>query len=104
MVKRLFDELNRQLIRVERASSQLSDKKNAQDEYDDDPERRASDAHTLATLVRSVEKLISIDGGRSAIRATKAARKPKDVRKVLAKQISGKPERSGKTKLSEQPE
>ena len=101
MVKRLFDELNRQLIRVERTSSQISDKKDVHGNYEDDPERRASDAHTLATLVRSMEKLDSLETKRAGVRATKAIRKPKDVRKALAKQISEKLEPSAKTAAPE---
>jgi hypothetical protein len=91
MVKRLFDEANRQLIRLERASSQLSDKKDHDNSFPDHPERRATDAHTLSTIVRLVDKLIGLETGRSQIRATKAVRKPKDVRKALAKQLFSGP-------------
>jgi hypothetical protein len=104
MVKRLFEELNRQLLRVERTSKQESDKKDARDNYPDDPVRRGSEAHTLSTLVRSMEKLTELETKRAAVRSTKATRKPKDVRKALAKQISEKLEPSAKTPDSERAE
>lgn len=99
MVKRIFDELNRQLIRVENTSKQLSDKKDARGQFEDDPKRRASDANTLASLIRSMEKAIELEMGRSENRAIKAVRKPKDVRKALAQQIAAVIEHTGPKRL-----
>ncbi|MEJ0027335.1 MAG: hypothetical protein WDN01_15025 [Rhizomicrobium sp.] len=71
MVKRLFDELNRQMIRVERISEQESDKKNANGEYDDKPDAREKAARTLGRLQNQLERLTRMEMERASLRATK---------------------------------
>ena len=87
MVKRLFDELNRQLLRVERTSCQESDKKNALDEYDDDPDKREKNARILGRLQTSLERLTDMEMERAALRTTKAARTRTESRSAIRRRV-----------------
>jgi hypothetical protein len=92
MVKRLFEELNAQIIRVTRVSNQVSDKKNHKDEYEDDPVRREQDARVLSSLQRSLKKLTDMEIERSALRRIKASQKPGEHREKVLDILSGKPQ------------
>jgi hypothetical protein len=91
MVKRLFQELNGQLIRVERASSQRTDKKNAKDEYEDLPDRAEQDARTLSSLQRSLAALTKMEIERKSLRNAKKSKTRIETREAIAKQIFGEP-------------
>ena len=95
MVKRLFDELNRQMIRVERTSIQISDKKNAKDEYDDKPDEREQHARTLASLQRSLERLTAMETSRAPLRKSKPNRKPGEIRATLEQRLAKPAEPAG---------
>ena len=89
MVKRLFEELNRQLIRIERTSMQVTDKKNASDEYDDNPDEREQHARTLARIQTQLERLTQMEMERASLRATKKFRKPRESRADVQRTILG---------------
>jgi hypothetical protein len=99
MVKRLFEELNRQMIRVERTSIQKSDKKDAQGNYEDDSVEREQHARVLSSLQRSMERLTSMEMARASLRAAKPNKKPGAARAEIRRQIlgvvDGAPARSG---------
>jgi hypothetical protein len=95
MVKRLFEELNRQMLRVERASEQISDKKDASDKYPDTSGERDQHARTLKSLQTSLERLTLLDAKRETLRKTvKRMEKPGDIRARLAKKLAAQLERS----------
>jgi hypothetical protein len=87
MVKRLFDELNRQMIRAEKASSQESDKKDAQGNYPDDPDKREKNARVLARLQTQLERLTSMEMDRASLRATKSTRTPTETRAAIRRKV-----------------
>jgi hypothetical protein len=89
MVKRMFEELNRQLIRIERTSVQMSDKKNAKDEYEDNPDEREQHARTLARIQTQLERLTEMELKRASLRATKKSHKPRDTRAEIQRRILG---------------
>jgi hypothetical protein len=91
MVKRLFEELNGQLIRIERASAQRTDVKDSRGRYEDDAKRAEQDAHTLSSLQRSLERLIDMDMERLTLRSTKKTRTRTETRESLAKQLAETP-------------
>ena len=95
MVNRLSRQLEKQLKSVEKYSAAAKPL---------EVERFLKNARTLSTIQKTLAELIDTKIQSDAIRATKAARKPKDVRKKLAKQISGEPQQGGEAKLPEQPE
>jgi hypothetical protein len=88
MVKRLFEELNRQMLRVERTSKQVSDKKLPNGEYKDDPEEREQHAQTLSSLQRSLERLIVLETGRLPARKVKRNEKPGETRARLQRRLA----------------
>ena len=87
MVKRLFDELNRQMIRAERISEQESDKKNAKGEYDDNPELREKAARTLGRLQSQLERLTQMEMERASLRATKKTRTRTETRADIRRSV-----------------
>jgi hypothetical protein len=90
MVKRLFEELNRQMIRIERTSQQVSDKKDAQGKYIDDPEEREQHARTLARIQTQLERLTKMEIERASMRVTrKKSRKPSEIRAEIQRAILG---------------
>ncbi len=89
MVKRLFEELNRQMIRVERTSKQVSDKKDANGNYEDKPEEREQHARVLSSLQRSLERLTDMEMGRAPARKAKRNEKPKETRDRLNNRLTG---------------
>ena len=95
MVKRLFDELNRQMLRVERASKQISDKKDSQGNYPDTDDEREQHARTLKSLQTSLERLTVLDAKRETLRKTvKRMTKPGETRARLAKKLAAQLERT----------
>ena len=94
MVKRLFEELNRQIIRVERVSEQKSDKKDAKGEYEDNPIEREQAARVLASLQRSLERLTAMEAGRAPQRKSTRTEKPGDTRARLAQRFAEQRERA----------
>ena len=103
MVKRLFEELNRQIIRVERVSEQKSDKKDAQGNYEDDPEEREQNARVLASLHRSLERLTAIEAGRAPQRKSRKTEKPGETRARLIQRLSDQRERARTGNISGEP-
>ncbi|HEX4301531.1 MAG TPA: hypothetical protein VHZ78_01970 [Rhizomicrobium sp.] len=89
MVKRLFEELNRQMIRIERTSMQMSDKKNDKNEYDDKPEEREQHARTLARIQTQLERLTEMEMKRASLRKTKKSHKPKETRADVYGRLMG---------------
>jgi hypothetical protein len=92
MVKRLFDELNRQMIRVEKTSCQESDKKDHEGKIADDPDKREKSARILARLQTSLERLTQMEMERAALRTTKTARTRTDARAAIRRRILAKSE------------
>jgi uncharacterized protein YlxW (UPF0749 family) len=79
MVKRLFDQLNRQLIRLEDTKKDETEKHDAN--------TRAADARTLASLERTLDKLTRLEQQRALARETKVAAKNDDVLAALERRI-----------------
>ncbi|HEY4941633.1 MAG TPA: hypothetical protein VII56_09395 [Rhizomicrobium sp.] len=105
MVKRLFDELNRQLLRVERASEQISDKKDASGKYPDTSDEREQHARTLKSLQTSLERLTLLDAKRETLRKTvRRMEKPGEIRARLAKKLTAQLERSRAGKIPGEPQ
>jgi len=89
MVKRMFDELNRQLIRIENTSTQESDKKDANGLIDDEPDKREKNARVLARIQTTLERLTRMESERIANRATKTIRKPEEARAEIERKVFG---------------
>jgi hypothetical protein len=87
MVKRLFDELNRQMIRAEKASRQESDKKDAKGEIEDDPDKREKNARILTRLQTQLERLTAMEMDRASLRATKAHRSRTETRDAIRRKV-----------------
>ena len=92
MVKRLFEQLNRELIRAENVSKQQTETKDHNDKIVDDPNRREQAARILTRLRTDLERLTKMESERASIRATKSARKPSAARAKLARQLAETPE------------
>jgi hypothetical protein len=103
MVKRLFEELNRQIIRVERVSEQKSDKKDAQGNYEDDPIEREQSARVLASLQRSLERLTVMEAGRAPQRKSRKSEKPGETRARLIQRLADQRERARTGNISGEP-
>ncbi len=71
MVKRLFDELNRQMIRAEQASIQEPDLKKDETESGKQLETREKRARVLVRLRGELERLTRMETERASLRATK---------------------------------
>jgi erythromycin esterase-like protein len=96
MVRRLFNELDRQLKQAEQSRNQSND-----------ATARAADARTLASLERTMEHLSRIERDRAAMRNSRASKKNEAVRKeierkwtrileiAVAEEILGQPDGSG---------
>ncbi|HJW41086.1 MAG TPA: hypothetical protein VJ476_07640 [Rhizomicrobium sp.] len=87
MVKRLFDELNRQMIRAEKASSQESDKKDHNGKFQDDPDAREKNGRILARLQTQLERLTAMEMDRASLRATKSTRTPTETRAAIRRKV-----------------
>ena len=103
MVKRLFEELNRQIIRVERVSEQKSDKKDTQGNYEDNPVEREQSARVLASLQRSLERLTLMETGRAPQRKSRKSEKPGETRARLTQRLADQRERARIGNLSGEP-
>ena len=79
MIKRLFDQLNRQLLKVE-------DLKKDENEPDD-PQTRAINARTLASLERSLERLTQLEQRRLAVQSTKVSPSNENQRAALEREL-----------------
>ena len=82
MVKRLFEELNRQMLRLENAA--LKETKE-----DNTPDLREQESMTLARLEGTLNRLNRLDIQRATIRNTKAARSRRARRAAIRSQILG---------------
>jgi Zn-dependent M32 family carboxypeptidase len=80
MIKRLFDELNRQLIRIE-------DKAKRENQPDETPEEEATDARKLANLQRALERLTQMEMQRQSLRETKVGVSDDDARLALERRL-----------------
>ena len=87
MVKRLFDELNRQMIRVEQISIQESDKKNASNQHEDNPDVREKAIRTLGRLQSQLERLTRMEMERASLRATKTTRTRNETRAGIRRDV-----------------
>ncbi len=86
MVKRLFDELNRQLIRAETASINEPDlKKEAED--DKQLETREKRARVLVRLRGELERLTQMEMERASLRATKKTRTRTETRADIRRSV-----------------
>jgi hypothetical protein len=83
MVKRLFDELNRQLIRAERASMHEPDARDAKGNFVDDVDKREKNARVLSRLQTQLDRLTRLETERAHLRATKEARTPQETRSAI---------------------
>lgn len=104
MVKRLFEQLNRELIRAERASTHAPEAKDAGNKVVDDPDAREKNARILTRLQTQLEKLTKMEMERAALRATKSARKPSAARAELARKLARAAEPGAPGPLSGKPE
>ncbi len=88
MIKRLFDELNRELIRVEDKSRKQSDKEWPQTrEPPETPADRAANARTLASLQHTLERLTRMELQRQSLRETKVGPNHDGAREELERRI-----------------
>ena len=88
--ERLFEELNRQMIRIERTSQQVSDKKDASGNFEDNPEEREQHARTLTRIQTQLERLTRMEMQRASLRVTrKKSRKPSEIRAEIQRAILG---------------
>jgi len=81
MVKRLFKELHRQLAQVENTKPSIAPDK-------EDAGVRATNARTLHTLERTMERLARMESERAALRHSKVARKDENARAALERRIN----------------
>ncbi len=89
MVKRLFDELNRQILRVEHASAAIPDQKRPDGSFAHDENMREQHARTLKSLQTSLERLMKLDTARTSQRKTaRRTEKPGEHRARLAKKLN----------------
>lgn len=98
MVKRLFEELNRQMLRLENATKNkpLSD---------DDEKKRAEDARTFKSLQVSMERLTALDTTRASLRkVNRNKEKPGERRARLARQLTQQLGPAGIRKLLGEPQ
>jgi hypothetical protein len=82
MVKRLFEELNRQMLRLENAA-QIEKKE------DNTPDLREQESLTLARLEGTLNRLNRLDMQRATVRNTKATRSRRAKRAAIRSQILG---------------
>jgi hypothetical protein len=88
MIHRLYEEWNRQMIRMERASKQRSDKKDERGNYVDDPEQQRQDAQTLNGLLRALDKIMQMENGRVTERKiSKANSDPESAIAILRRRL-----------------
>jgi hypothetical protein len=90
MVHKLFRELEKQLKAVETFAGTAKAGEIA---------RFNKNADTLQKIQRTIKELIVMETQRDNARATKATRKPSDVREKLAQQLSEVVERRGQKRL-----
>ena len=88
MVKRLFEELNRQMLRAEHSSTKATTPDKAGN-YDDDTERRDTDSLIFSRLQGSMQRLTNLEMQRATLRNTKAARSRRAKRAAIRSQILG---------------
>lgn len=90
MIRRLFDEWNRQMIRFEKTGEVEQDKalevnqKNAREETLD---RREREARLLMQLQRSLRELIRLETGRAMLRANKMDNRHEGARAALMREL-----------------
>jgi len=83
MVNRLFHELNRQIIRAERASINAPEKRDHNNKVVDDVDDREKSARVLARLQTQLDRLTRLETERAALRATKESRTPAETRAAI---------------------
>ena len=87
MVKRLFDELNRQMIRAEKASINEPDQKKDEAESDKQLEVREKHARVLVRLRGELERLTQMEMKRASLRATKKSRTRNETRADIRRDV-----------------
>ena len=94
MVHKLFRQLKKQLHSLETFAGNAKP---------DEIARFNKNAETLQKFQRTLKELIALEMQRDNARATKAARKPKDVREKLAQQLSEVVEQEGPGRIPAPP-
>jgi hypothetical protein len=94
MVKRLFEELNRQMLRAQHSSANAL-KKKQDGTYEDDTDARDQDSLILSRLQGSMQRLTKLEMERATLRTTKNARKRRDTRAAIRSKVLGALERAG---------
>ena len=90
MIRRLFDEWNRQMIRFEGTGEVDKDKalaKNRKDADEDTLDRREREARLLMQLHRSLKELIQLETGRSILRLNKMDNRHEGARAALLREL-----------------
>ena len=95
MVKRLFDELNRQILRVENLQRQEDSKQpgtgapktKSDPEQPGDALKREQDSRTLARLQSSLTRLTKMEMERASLRTTKSARTRTEARIAIRRKV-----------------
>ena len=95
MVKRLFEELNRQMLRFENTGSTAPDSDATQaskpgNKHDQSPTDRERDARTLARLEGTLNRLTKLEMQRASLRATKSTRSKSATRGAIHTKVLGK--------------
>ena len=93
MVKRLFEELNRQMLRAQNSSKNAL-KKKADGTYDDSTDARDQDSLIFSRLQNSINRLTKLEVERATLRHTKAARTRRETRAAIRSRVLGAIERS----------
>ena len=94
MVKRLFEELNRQMLRAQHSSKNALTKK--QDgTYDDSTDARDQDSLIFSRMQNSLNRLTKLEMERATLRATKGARSRRATRAAIRSKVLGAIERAG---------
>jgi len=93
MVKRLFEELNRQMLRAQNSSKNaLIERKDGT--YDDSTDARDQDSLILSRLQNSMNRLNKLDTERATLRHTKNAKTRREMRAAIRSRVLGAIERS----------
>ena len=91
MIRRLFNEWNRQMTRFEKTGEVDKDKAlevNQKNAREDTPERRERDARLLMQLHRSLKELIILETGRAALRWNKMDNPHEGARTALFRELA----------------
>ena len=94
MIRRLFDEWNRQMIKLEDLKSGSNKSEDAQS--------RAHDARTLAQLERSLDALIKLETQRATSRSKKVSTNHAEARAAFERRVADFARAAGATEIPEE--